>query len=213
MSSSTAPSIQPPAMNSSHNPSRPAGARHLAPALHAASPARRATSGSATQTVTPVDSASSRSASPEPLILRLRGAHDAALAGSSTNTSRGRRRQITWAEDVVDNEGLGRKSSKVCCIYHKPREFGESSSEDDSSSDSSSDSDSDAGGSDSPDDGGARMSGNRRGRKHDHRHGHPHDHDHDDGCDHGKGKGRRKPSPNAYERMPRYQTKHDTKKR
>ncbi|OAL39250.1 hypothetical protein AYO20_01568 [Fonsecaea nubica] len=206
MSSSTAPSGQPSVMNTSHHPSRPIGARHIGPSLLAASPSRRVTSGSATQTVTPVDSASSRSVSPEPLILRLRGAHDATAAGSGTNTSRGRRRQITWAEDVVDNEGLGRKSSKVCCIYHKPREFGESSSEDDSSSDSSSDSDSDAGGSDSPDDGGARMSGNRKGQKHDRPRDH---HNHNDGCDHGKGKGRRKPSPNAYERMPRYHTKND----
>ncbi|KAF1814405.1 hypothetical protein P152DRAFT_270485 [Eremomyces bilateralis CBS 781.70] len=50
-------------------------------------------------------------------------------------------RHIQWAEDVVDNEGMGKKSSKVCCIYHKPREVGESSSEDTSDS-SSSDSDS-----------------------------------------------------------------------
>lgn len=35
-----------------------------------------------------------------PQILRLRGAH----------TSNGR--SVQWAEDVVDNEGLGRKSSK-----------------------------------------------------------------------------------------------------
>jgi protein phosphatase 1 regulatory subunit 11 len=36
---------------------------------------------------------------------------------------------------VQDNEGLGRKSSKRCCIFHKPRAFGESSS--DSSDDDS----------------------------------------------------------------------------
>lgn len=35
-----------------------------------------------------------------PRILRLRGAHAA------------NRRGVQWAEDVVDNEGLGRKSSK-----------------------------------------------------------------------------------------------------
>ncbi|RVX76149.1 hypothetical protein B0A52_00506 [Exophiala mesophila] len=157
--------------------------------------------GSATQTITSSDVSSSHSPSPDRLVLRLRGAHDA--------STRSPRRQITWAEDVIDNEGLGRKSSKVCCIYHKTREFGESSSEDDSSSDSSNDSD--AGGSDSPDDGGARMSGNRRGRKAGHNHGHGHG----DDCDHagdsgGKGKGKstskRKPSPNAYEKMPKYST-------
>ena len=76
---------------------------------------------------------------------------------------------------MIDNEGLGRKSSKVCCIYHKPRAVGESESEDDSSS-----------GDESGDDGDARPTG--RGK----------------GCGHGEGKGKRKPSPNAYERMPKY---------
>ncbi|KAG9311819.1 phosphatase inhibitor-domain-containing protein [Chiua virens] len=35
---------------------------------------------------------------------------------------------------VVDNEGCGKKKSKICCIYHKPRQFDESSSESDSAS-------------------------------------------------------------------------------
>ena len=30
---------------------------------------------------------------------------------------------------MEDNEGLGRKSSKRCCIFHKPRAFGESSTD------------------------------------------------------------------------------------
>ncbi|KAK7191078.1 hypothetical protein DPSP01_007751 [Paraphaeosphaeria sporulosa] len=113
-------------------------------------------------------------------------------------------RHIQWAEDVVDNEGMGKKSSKVCCIYHKPREVGESS--DESSSDSSSDSDSDS----EPDNGEARPAGGRkggngrRGRK---SHNHDHDHDHDE--PHGGPSGqpqkrpRRRPSPNAYEKMPK----------
>ena len=32
-------------------------------------------------------------------------------------------------ESVVDNEGLGKKSSKRCCIFHKQRPFGESSTD------------------------------------------------------------------------------------
>ncbi|KAK5220087.1 Type 1 phosphatases regulator ypi1 [Exophiala xenobiotica] len=200
-------------MSSRNNSPRPGGGggagpstlrtSHLTP-RSAASPTtatRRTNVGSATQTITPPDSASSRSVSPEPLVLRLRGAHDAGTGGSTSL-----RRRITWAEDVVDNEGLGRKSSKVCCIYHRPREFGESSSEEDSS-----DSD-DSGGPDSgDDDGGARMSGNRRGRKsseHDHNHGKDGGGGDGDGCGKEKGKGKRKPSPNAYEKMPRY---HNTK--
>ena len=39
------------------------------------------------------------------------------------------RRHVTWEEDVVDNEHMNKKSSKRCCIFHKAKEFGESSSE------------------------------------------------------------------------------------
>ena len=37
--------------------------------------------------------------------------------------------KITWTEDTVDNENLGRKSSKRCCIFHKIKKFGESDSD------------------------------------------------------------------------------------
>lgn len=71
----------------------------------------------------------------------------------------------------------------VCCIYHAPKQnIDDSSSESDSSS-SSDDSDSGA------DDGAARpVGGAKRGREHKHKHG--------KGC-------KRKPSPNAYEKMPK----------
>ncbi|OAX42710.1 hypothetical protein K503DRAFT_710081 [Rhizopogon vinicolor AM-OR11-026] len=52
------------------------------------------------------------------------------------------RQRVAWDEDVIDNEGCGKKKSKICCIYHKPRPFDESSSEEESSSASDSDSDS-----------------------------------------------------------------------
>mmetsp|Transcript_17728 Transcript_17728/g.35379 ORF Transcript_17728/g.35379 Transcript_17728/m.35379 type:complete len:153 (+) Transcript_17728:157-615(+) len=39
------------------------------------------------------------------------------------------RPHVVWTDGTVDNEGLNRKSSKRCCIYHKPRAFGESSTE------------------------------------------------------------------------------------
>ena len=42
-------------------------------------------------------------------------------------------------ETVVNNEGMGRKSSKRCCIFHKQRAFGESSTESDYDSDKSGD--------------------------------------------------------------------------
>ncbi|KAI4729137.1 hypothetical protein E4T49_03060 [Aureobasidium sp. EXF-10728] len=113
-----------------------------------------------------------------------------------------RRPRIQWAEDVIDNEGMGKKSSKVCCIYHKPREAGESSDEDSSSS-SSSDSDSE------PDTSRAQPANRRRNQPHQHSDGSC-DHDHaDPSHSQGSGKGKqkaRKPSPNAYERVPRRKT-------
>ncbi|KAJ3725680.1 phosphatase inhibitor-domain-containing protein [Lentinula guzmanii] len=51
-------------------------------------------------------------------------------------TTRKPKQKVVWREDVVDNEGTGRKSSKICCIYHKPKAYDESSDEDDSDSDS-----------------------------------------------------------------------------
>ncbi|CAE6442599.1 unnamed protein product [Rhizoctonia solani] len=39
------------------------------------------------------------------------------------------RPRVMWDADVIDNEGCGKKKSKICCIYHKPRRFDESSSE------------------------------------------------------------------------------------
>lgn len=41
-----------------------------------------------------------------------------------------RKKAVSWAGGTVDNEHLGRKSSKKCCIYHKRRAFGESDSDD-----------------------------------------------------------------------------------
>jgi len=88
----------------------------------------------------------------------------------------------------VDNEGAGKKSSKICCIYHKPKAFDESSDEDDSS-----DEDSDS---------------SHRAHEHEHRHTHEHraqagsvHHAHDTGAtiehiEHAD------PSKNAYELAP-----------
>lgn len=38
-------------------------------------------------------------------------------------------KKVEWSSDTVDNEHLGRRSSKCCCVYEKPRQFGESSTE------------------------------------------------------------------------------------
>ncbi|CAE8610593.1 unnamed protein product [Polarella glacialis] len=42
---------------------------------------------------------------------------------------------VQWTEDTIDNEHMGKKKSKKCCIYTKPRAFGESSSESEGSDD------------------------------------------------------------------------------
>jgi hypothetical protein len=92
----------------------------------------------------------------------------------------------------------------VCCIYHKPRRFDESSSEEDSSD------------SDSGSDGGAKPTNYRRRWRH---HRHEHDHDHGEDCgstqrDTRESNGNTSsasstvhesdptPEPNAYERGP-----------
>jgi len=121
-------------------------------------------------------------------VLHLRGATREQEGVTATG------RRIQWAEDVVDNEGMGKKKSKVCCIYHAPKGIDESS--DESSSDSSG-SDSDSG-----DDGAARPA-RKNGCGPGHRHAHGHDHG--NGKGNGKGKGRAR-SPNAYEKMPKLKT-------
>jgi len=45
------------------------------------------------------------------------------------------RPHVKWDEKVIDNEHMNKKSSKRCCIFHKKRAFGESSSESESESD------------------------------------------------------------------------------
>ncbi|XP_059093617.1 E3 ubiquitin-protein ligase PPP1R11-like [Tigriopus californicus] len=32
-------------------------------------------------------------------------------------------KKVQWSKDTVDNEGMGKKKSKCCCIYVKPRRF------------------------------------------------------------------------------------------
>uniref|UniRef100_A0A4Y0BKH9 E3 ubiquitin-protein ligase PPP1R11 n=1 Tax=Anopheles funestus TaxID=62324 RepID=A0A4Y0BKH9_ANOFN len=38
-------------------------------------------------------------------------------------------KKVQWTNGTVDNEHMNKKKSKCCCIYVKPRVFGESSSE------------------------------------------------------------------------------------
>jgi len=40
-------------------------------------------------------------------------------------------KKIQWTEDTIDNEGLGKKKSKICCVYKKPRPHLDCSSSED----------------------------------------------------------------------------------
>lgn len=35
---------------------------------------------------------------------------------------------VQWTEDTVDNEGLNKRKSKICCIYEKPKTHPDASS-------------------------------------------------------------------------------------
>ncbi|SCU78039.1 LAFA_0A04588g1_1 [Lachancea sp. 'fantastica'] len=53
-------------------------------------------------------------------VLQLRGATNIRpTIGSNAN----QRNNVHWKEDVVDNEHLNKKKSKVCCIFHPQQNF------------------------------------------------------------------------------------------
>lgn len=120
------------------------------------------------------------------LYLRSETKKDAKEKSKSKSKSKSRR-NVSWKDDVIDNENMNKKKSKICCIFHPQREFGELST--DESSDSSSDS------SDSDSNSGHNSKQN----------------DDDDKCcnhDHkAKSKAKRPSSPNAYEKQPNFTNK------
>ncbi|KZS92529.1 hypothetical protein SISNIDRAFT_117348 [Sistotremastrum niveocremeum HHB9708] len=69
----------------------------------------------------------SGSSGPSVGVLRLRG-----------HASRRQGPRVAWKAEVIDNEGMGKKKSKICCIYHKPKRFDESSDESDTDTESDS---------------------------------------------------------------------------
>ncbi|KAE8366660.1 type 1 phosphatases regulator ypi1 [Aspergillus caelatus] len=138
-----------------------------------------------------------------PGTLRLRAENEP--TAESNTEGRGLHRHIRWSEDVVDNEGMGKKSSKVCCIYHKARPVGESSSESESDSNSSDpDSDNEI---DNPRNSLGHSSAHHNTENHSHAQESGHDRERGrlTRCpNHGNTKlKRRRPSPNAYEKMPK----------
>ncbi|KAJ1916929.1 Type 1 phosphatases regulator ypi1 [Tieghemiomyces parasiticus] len=94
---------------------------------------RQPTHGSRTMTITgheqDHEDRANIDAEPEVLgVLHLQGD-----AGASSQP----RPRVRWDVDVVDNEDLNRKKSKVCCIFRKARRFDESDSDETDSDDSS----------------------------------------------------------------------------
>lgn len=82
--------------------------------------------------------------------LRLQPVDDTPTSSSTHDRSQspksGDKKCVTWTEDVVDNENLGRKKTKICCIFHPQNEEefeveGDSDSSSSSGSSSSSSSD------------------------------------------------------------------------
>ncbi|CAL5017933.1 unnamed protein product [Urochloa decumbens] len=81
-----------------------------------APPPQSSSAGSVTVTVDPSPSSSAPPPAPaEAVVLRLK---------------RRAKKKVSWKEGTVDNEGLGRKSSKKCCIFHKEVPFDEDCSDD-----------------------------------------------------------------------------------
>lgn len=109
-----------------------------------------------------------QSAQPQP-VLHLRP--------SDSKSKKKSRNSVRWTDDVVDNEHMNKKKTKICCIFHPQREFGECSSDSSSDLDSSDSSDNEHDHNDSCNHG-------RRG--------------------HQESSRKRDPSPNAYEKQPHY---------
>ncbi|SCU78727.1 LADA_0A07184g1_1 [Lachancea dasiensis] len=54
-------------------------------------------------------------------VLQLRGSTDVPHTGptqSDTSKRGDQRNKVRWKDDVVDNEHMNKKKSKVCCIFH-----------------------------------------------------------------------------------------------
>lgn len=93
-----------------------------------------AVEGSSSQTVTQERN--------EPLVLHIRPTAETQEGSTKSKQKKKKKPKVRWTEDVVDNEHMGKKKSKICCIFHPQREFGEESCSSGSDLDSGSDSDS-----------------------------------------------------------------------
>lgn len=129
-------------------------------------------------------------------------------ADKKSKIKKKKRSKVRWTEDVVDNENLNKKKSKICCIFHPQREFGELSSDsssDSSSSDSSSSDISDIEGEGNSNNNNNNNDTNENSNSHDCcSHAHSHSHKNKKNEKNKKKSKQRDSSPNAYERQPTY---------
>lgn len=84
-------------------------------------------SGSVTQTVVEANQVEGAAAP----TLKLRLVKKGQVEKSESDTKPEGRRGVSWTTDTVDNEHMNKKKSKCCCIYVKPKKFGESDTESD----------------------------------------------------------------------------------
>ncbi|KAJ2868789.1 Type 1 phosphatases regulator ypi1 [Coemansia erecta] len=87
--------------------------------------------GSRTMVITPNEEASEPASSSSGGVLFLRGNN---VPSQERQQPRSRGPQVRWTDDTVDNEDMNKKKSKVCCIFRKERQFGESDSDETDSS-------------------------------------------------------------------------------
>ena len=112
-------------------PSNPASAPNSSGAVCGDHTAVRNTlsTGSQTQVIEATEVDSNNSDHPT-LKLRLKKAEkESKEKGEKVKPKKLDRKQVSWTQETVDNEHLGKKKSKCCCIYVKPKKFGESDTE------------------------------------------------------------------------------------
>ena len=93
--------------------------------------------GSIAATVTETEAVSQHQLETAPSPISPRPSGSILLVGRrSMNTER----RISWDASVIDNEGMSKKKSKVCCIYKKSGRYDESSDENNNSDENDSES-------------------------------------------------------------------------
>ena len=95
----------------------------------AANIARTTLSGGSQTQVIEATERQPNSSEPPILKLRLKPKDEESDKGAKSKPKKVIRKQVSWTQETIDNEDLGRKKSKCCCVYVKPKTFGESDSE------------------------------------------------------------------------------------